>query len=482
MSTRLSETIHEASAAVATAYSCYERLMRRSETGQLTDEEMGQKVEECQMLAEVAHSLSEKAGKASVATGEAGAKLQQSAERAKAGAEGLLKQLAGVQGQGSTSLLACGPSFPLGEESAANSDDEFFEDVPKAPREEPVRRLSRAEEVEEKKESVLRIFRKADINHDGCLSKNEFFLMLGRMGENAQKLFDIVDKDKSGYLDYNEFVCWLFELPDEVPETLKPIVQNGFKDCLAEAFVFSLQDHRVDFTIGDEGHENKELVEAALESVVPGLESKHPQRAEAGRKLLQHARSWLHPSAKQSSMDEAIVQQVFRDSMPSDVTIHSVEQVADPAQLSAFLKKVAEDRSSVEIMFHGTRYNNVASIKANGLSTTHCSRGLYGLGAYIASHAGLAHKYTSASRGGKRHMFSVLCDSGRIAVGGKDKKHVKTTVDRIVNPEQFCFVDPHRIFISHLIEYSITGPGANLESALRAAIKRAALDEQKDGK
>ena len=62
--------------------------------------------------------------------------------------------------------------------------------------------------ITEKK--LRKIFRKADTDNSGVISKQEFMNCLGKsVSKDRMRLmmskFDIVDKDKSGYLDFDEF-------------------------------------------------------------------------------------------------------------------------------------------------------------------------------------------------------------------------------------------------------------------------------------
>jgi len=62
------------------------------------------------------------------------------------------------------------------------------------------------------KENLARIFKAIDKNGDGKLSKEEIFegydLFFGKHldKEEIEKMFDSVDIDKSGFIDYSEFV------------------------------------------------------------------------------------------------------------------------------------------------------------------------------------------------------------------------------------------------------------------------------------
>lgn len=64
----------------------------------------------------------------------------------------------------------------------------------------------------QEREELARVFKKLDKNSDGQLSKEEvkegYLVHYGRLisDEEIDKMFDAVDTDQSGYIDYTEFV------------------------------------------------------------------------------------------------------------------------------------------------------------------------------------------------------------------------------------------------------------------------------------
>ena len=62
------------------------------------------------------------------------------------------------------------------------------------------------------REELARVFKKIDKNSDGKLSKDEvkegYSVHYGRLisDEEIDRMFDAVDTDQSGYIDYTEFV------------------------------------------------------------------------------------------------------------------------------------------------------------------------------------------------------------------------------------------------------------------------------------
>ena len=102
------------------------------------------------------------------------------------------------------------------------------------------------------------------------------------------------------------------------------------------------------------------------------------------------------PKESAPSGDEAMIEKIFFDSMPAaHVEMVSIQPVGNVWLLKKFLKRVAQEGSSVELTFHSTSEDIVPLVLKNGLRTTHCEHGLFGAGAYVGSHAGLAHKYLS---------------------------------------------------------------------------------------
>jgi len=112
----------------------------------------------------------------------------------------------------------------------------------------------------------------------------------------------------------------------------------------------------------------------------------------------------------------------------------------------------------VEATFHGTRAESVEQILREGLDPSTCSTGAYGKGAYVGTHAGVAHQYADPDASGLRHMCIILVIvSDRFVKGRQGVMPPKTAVDRLVNPTQYCFVDDARLYISHLLTYRVKG-------------------------
>lgn len=90
-------------------------------------------------------------------------------------------------------------------------------------------------------------------------------------------------------------------------------------------------------------------------------------------------------------------------------------------------------------------------------------------------------------------MCVVLVVVGSAALKGQQgERGAVTTMDRIFNPTQYCFVEDNRMLVSHLVTYR-TKSGSNrkrigggwedpFEKALSAAIRRAALRMRKSGR
>lgn len=241
--------------------------------------------------------------------------------------------------------------------------------------------------------------------------------------------------------------------------------------------------------------EEVELYRAAAEKLVPPQQSMHPLRAEGGRALFWEARRFLKrgdsvdppPLVKAAEGDNgrSAVEKAFFDSMPRRlVEIEAVEAVVNVKLLQEFLCRVVEEESSVEATFHGTRPEYVESIMQEGLLTDCCSTSNYGLGAYVGTHAGIAHLYTDPDVTGRRFMGVVLVVVGRTVVKGKrGRRHQTTSMDNLVNPTQYCFVDKARLLLSHMITYRLredekpkrTGGGWDdpFARAMAAAVRRA---------
>ncbi|CAJ1438720.1 unnamed protein product [Effrenium voratum] len=186
------------------------------------------------------------------------------------------------------------------------------------------------------------------------------------------------------------------------------------------------------------------------------------------------------------------VQKLFFDSMPDPVEILSVDQVIQPRLLKRFLARMAEEPASVEVTFHGTRPEFVKQILNDGLDPHLCVTGNYGFGAYVATHAGVAHQYAYPGEDGSRHMCVTLAAVGARLVKGKEREAPSTTAaDRLINPTQYCFTHEDQLYVSHLITYRATdiqfcrtGGGFQdpFHTKLRAALRASEKDEKNENK
>jgi len=205
------------------------------------------------------------------------------------------------------------------------------------------------------------------------------------------------------------------------------------------------------------------LFDFAMANVALPADAKHPWRAAGGRKLLQQvvlavqSAFGLLPSARRRYCEE--VRELFFDSIPeSAVEILSVDEVIQPHLLKRFLEHISNDmansRCSVEATFHGTRPEFVTQILNSGLDPQMCVTGNYGRGAYVATHAGVAHQYAYPEESGCRYMCVTLAAVGSQLVRGREQEALSTTAaDRLVNPTQYCFVCEDELYVSHLITY-----------------------------
>lgn len=201
----------------------------------------------------------------------------------------------------------------------------------------------------------------------------------------------------------------------------------------------------------------KMLAHAALKLVVTGRRAMHPQRAEIGRNLLGKL---VMKTAREPAMTGfPLIERLFFDSMPRKyVKIQDIELVVHPTLRTRFLERVIQEGGSVEACFHGTREEYLPQILEQGLLSDQCSTGAYGLGAYMGTHAGVAHQYADPDDKGLRHMCVVLVFVGKKVVVGKEGEVPEaTSVDRIVNPTQYCFVDDDRMYVCHVITYRVVG-------------------------
>lgn len=200
------------------------------------------------------------------------------------------------------------------------------------------------------------------------------------------------------------------------------------------------------------------LYDDALDSTPSPVDSMHPARAEGGLLLLQRAKENMKEQGLEHDDGTATVRRLFFDSVPEAcVEIGRMQQVLQPRLLRQFLRRVAKSHASVEATFHGTKGELVKGIMERGLTPSLCTTGAYGRGAYVGTHAGIAHQYADPDGRGWRHMCVVLVSVGRDVCKGQEGVQVGvTSMDRLRNPTQYCFVDETRLYVSHVITYRVT--------------------------
>lgn len=235
-----------------------------------------------------------------------------------------------------------------------------------------------------------------------------------------------------------------------------------------------------------------ELMSKALAMVADSEGAMHPERARTGLSIIKRVKNMLEASDFNDQLGRNAVERMFFDSIPKQhVEVKSVEQVLKIELLKSFLKKVSAELASIEVTFHGTREEYVDPILTNGLRPELCATGAYGRGAYVGTHAGVAHQYADPNADGWRHMCVLLVVVGTSVVKGQEGVQMDgTAVDRLVNPTQYCFVDSDRLYCTHLITYRVlksatrrVGGGWDdpFQRKLQTAVSKAAKDRKKTG-
>lgn len=236
------------------------------------------------------------------------------------------------------------------------------------------------------------------------------------------------------------------------------------------------------------------LFSNATEATPSQEDAMHPQRAWVGGVVLSAAKDVLKKSGGSVNSGSKLVSRLFFDSMPEAfVKIESIQQLIHPDILRRFLRTVAAENNCVEATFHGARAECIDGIIKEGMNTEACQMGAYGYGAYVGTHAGIAHQYATPDKTGLRHMCLMLVVVGSNVVLGKAGQRSPrsvTAMDSMRNPTQYCFVDDERLLASHVITYRVTaderkrtGGGWDdpFERNLNAAIRRSGRIARKSG-
>lgn len=203
----------------------------------------------------------------------------------------------------------------------------------------------------------------------------------------------------------------------------------------------------------------KVLFDDAMRMRVGTVDARNPLRAHAGGAVLRSARDVLTKGGLSINSGSSNVSRLFLDSMPEAlVKIESIQQLMHPDLLRRFLQKVASGHNSVEATFHGASAEHIDHIMQEGLNPACGIIGAYGQGAYVGTHAGVAHQYATPDSTGLHHMCLILVVVGSTVVKGKPgETPAATAMDSKINPTQYCFIEEDRLLASHVITYRVNG-------------------------
>eukprot|EP00929_Paragymnodinium_shiwhaense_P102103 TRINITY_DN65296_c0_g1_i1.p1 TRINITY_DN65296_c0_g1~~TRINITY_DN65296_c0_g1_i1.p1 ORF type:complete len:443 (-),score=63.93 TRINITY_DN65296_c0_g1_i1:124-1452(-) len=199
---------------------------------------------------------------------------------------------------------------------------------------------------------------------------------------------------------------------------------------------------------------------AAMETKLRWPKRKSALRWQVGFSLLWRLHDRLYCGSSDHADSIEMIRRAFLDSVPKDrVEIGDVRLLVHQELFSRFVDHISHQPVKVEATWHGTRSEYLENIVTGGLDPALCSTSAYGTGAYVGTHAGVAHQYADPDSAGWRHMFLMLAGitAGVVkGVAGSRSPSPAIAADSLANPTQYCFTDGRSLYAAALVRYRVT--------------------------
>lgn len=109
-----------------------------------------------------------------------------------------------------------------------------------------------------------------------------------------------------------------------------------------------------------------------------------------------------------------------------------IDEVQNPALLTAFENKVVERDATEKTLFHGTKATSVNKIALCGFDPTKNRISAFGVGTYFATRASMSLQYTDVDRDGVSYVFVCRVLVGKTALG-RSNAAIPEGIDNYVN-------------------------------------------------